>query len=79
MFVNYAGRIEDPQLSKKERNEYIRENFDIPGLRRTGFFIHGEKTFDEIEQRIKTFFGYSDIREFSQRDEAAPGVHLSRI
>lgn len=75
--VNYAGRLTDAPLSKKQRNDYIREHFDIPGLRRMGFLKKPRMAFDEIEKRICIFFGYSDIREYSQEDEIGASGHIS--
>lgn len=72
--VNYAGRLESKPLTKRERNAYIRNHFDIPALRKAGFLRPTERTFDEIEQRILTFFGLEDIREFSQPDEFFNGI-----
>ena len=43
------------------KKEFIDDRFDIEGLRELGFWIHGEKTYEEYEKRICTFFGLKNI------------------
>lgn len=72
--INYAGRVVSlAPISKKERNAWMREHFDIPALRKCKFFAP-RATFDEMEKRILTFFKFSDIREFAQLDESFNGM-----
>lgn len=43
--------------------EFIENNFDIYGLRECGVLTN-EKTLEEIEKRICTFFGFKTIFEY---------------
>lgn len=69
----------NPTLSKEEkaelrrmlrealptRDQFIRENFYLAGLKKAGF-ITNTKDMDYIEQRIKTFFGLKSIFDYAQ-------------
>ena len=46
------------------KKEYIDENFDIKELRKIGF-LKNEKTTEEIEKRICTFFSLKNIFMYS--------------
>jgi hypothetical protein len=43
------------------KQEYIDSRFDIEALRKLGFWIHGESTYEEYEKRLCTFFSLKNI------------------
>jgi HTH-type transcriptional regulator / antitoxin HigA len=62
--VANAETDEIKKLESARRNGYIINNFDLKTLKSIGF-INSQTDFDEIEKRIKKFFGYNSVFEYS--------------
>lgn len=43
------------------KKEFIKSRFDVKELRKAGFWINGERTYEQYEKRICAFFGLKSI------------------
>lgn len=62
----YVGSLSQEaiaDLERANRAKYIVENFDLAGLKEVGF-ISQNKDFDEIESRVRSFFGLESIFDY---------------
>ncbi|RZK48026.1 MAG: hypothetical protein EOO99_11640 [Pedobacter sp.] len=61
---NTVSKVQEFEKAKKAK--FIFENFNLPILKKIGF-IPDIRNFPAIEERILTYFGFTDIYEFSNR------------
>ena len=69
MLVASASPDEVAQMERAKRAGYIAENFDLERLRRIGF-IDSVQDYNAIEERIKTYFDFEKLNEYSALDIA---------
>ncbi len=64
-YFQLLSNTHSDSINLAKRRSYVVNNFDIPALKRIGL-ISSINDFDEIEQQINQFLGYSSIFEHSK-------------
>ena len=57
------------EARQRDIERFILEQFDLPGLKRIGFIKSSKRSrenFLAIEKRVVTFFGFSNIYEYTR-------------
>jgi HTH-type transcriptional regulator / antitoxin HigA len=65
LFMTEASQEASDELDATRKKSYIVSNFDIKTLSKAKF-LQTKSNFDEIEQRIKSFFGITTIYDYSK-------------
>lgn len=61
-YFQLVGSAHNESINISKKRSFIVNNFDLPGLKKIGF-ISNITNYEEIEERINTFFGYETIFE----------------